>query len=96
MPAYVIFTRETTKDPDQMLIYSSKAGDTLAEHPVTPRVVYGSFEMLEGDPIEGAVVLEFPTAAEARAWYFGPAYQGAVVHRHAGSDYRVFIIDGVG
>jgi uncharacterized protein (DUF1330 family) len=79
-----------------MKVYSSKAGDTLAGHPVTPRVVYGAFEMLEGNPIEGAVVLEFPTAREARAWYYGSAYQQAVIHRHAGSDYRVFIVDGVG
>jgi uncharacterized protein (DUF1330 family) len=96
MPAYIIFTREATKDPEEMKVYSSKAGDTLAGHPVTPRVLYGAFEMLEGDPIQGVVVLEFPTAEEARTWYHGPAYQEAVAHRHAGSDYRVFIVDGVG
>lgn len=96
MPAYMIFTRERTTDQAEMDIYAPMAGASLPGHPITPRVFYGDFDMLEGDPIEGAVVLEFPTMADARAWYDSPAYQAAVAHRHAGSDYRVFIIQGVG
>jgi uncharacterized protein (DUF1330 family) len=95
MPAYMIFTREKTTDQNEMDIYGPMAGASLKGHPATPRAFYGSFEMLEGDPIEGAVVLEFPTMADAKAWYDSPAYQEAVAHRHAGSDYRVFIIDGL-
>ncbi len=72
------------------------AGASLAGHPITPRAFYGDFEMLEGDPIEGAVILEFPSMATARAWYDSPAYQAAVAHRHRGADYRVFIVEGLG
>lgn len=96
MPAYIVFTRESTKDQGEMDVYSPLAMASLQNVNAVPRVAYGAFEMLEGDPIEGAVILEFPTAADARAWYDSPAYQEAIVHRHAGSDYRVFIIDGVG
>ena len=51
--------------------------------------------MLEGTPIEGAVVAEFPTMEAARAWYQSPAYQEAVRHRHKAGDYRVFLIEGL-
>ncbi|MDI1294559.1 MAG: DUF1330 domain-containing protein [bacterium] len=96
MPAYMIFTRDSTSDQSEMDIYAKMAGASLAGHPITPRAFYGAFEVLEGDPIEGAVLLEFPTMADARAWYDSPAYQAAVAHRHAGSRYRVVIVDGVG
>ena len=95
MTAYVIFTRERTTDQSEMDLYKQKVSAAAAGHALTPLVRYGAFEMLEGNPIEGAVVLSFPTMAEARAWYESPAYQEAVVHRHAGSEYRVFIIEGV-
>jgi uncharacterized protein (DUF1330 family) len=64
-------------------------------HNLIPRVLYGSFDLLEGAPLEGAAVLEFPTIEQARAWYDSPGYQAAAAHRHAGANYRVFIIDGV-
>jgi hypothetical protein len=41
-------------------------------HRITVRASYGSFRMLEGAPIEGAVILEFPTFEEAEAWYDSP------------------------
>ena len=95
MPAYVIFTRERTIDPAEMATYGAMVPATLAGHSPTMLALYGKFEMLEGDPIEGAVVMQFPTLAEAKAWYDSPAYQEAAAHRHAGSDYRAFIIEGV-
>ena len=96
MVAYAIFTRERTTDQSEMDTYAGLAGAAGAGHPMTPLVLYGAFEMLEGAPIEGAVVLQFPTMADARAWYDSPAYQAAAQHRHAGADYRVFLIEGVG
>lgn len=96
MPAYIIFARDVTTDQAEMDIYSPLARASMAGHPIKPLSVYGDFQSLEGQPIEGAVVLEFPTIAEARAWYDSPAYQEALVHRKAGADYRVFITDGLG
>ena len=52
-------------------------------------------ESLEGAPVEGVVILEFPTFAEARAWYDSDAYKAARKHRFLGADYRALIVEGV-
>jgi len=95
MPAYIIFTREKTINQAEMDVYNSLAGKTLAGHPAEVLAFYGEQEVLEGPAHEGAVVLSFPTLADAKAWYDSPAYQDAAQHRHTGSEYRVFIVEGV-
>jgi len=95
MAAYVVFTRERLRDPSQMQVYAEKAGPSLEGHPVKSLAVYGDCETLEGEPIEGAVILEFPSVAAAKAWYEGPLYKAARQHRFKGADYRAFIVEGV-
>ena len=95
MTAYIVFTREITTDQAELDIYYAKAVPTLGGHPATVHAFYGNQEVLEGPGFEGTVILSFPTADDARAWYHSPAYQAAIGHRKAGSDYRVFIVDGV-
>jgi uncharacterized protein (DUF1330 family) len=95
MTAYVVFTREKTRDAEQLAAYSKKAGATLAGHPVKALVAYGKYEVLEGSAIEGAVVLEFPTMEAAKAWYDSPAYKEARELRFKGADYRCVIVQGV-
>ncbi len=95
MPAYAIFIRERTTDPAELAIYSEKVGSTTAGHPLTIRAYYGPQEVLEGPPAEGVVLLEFPTMAEAKAWFTSPAYQEARVHRLRGAEYRVIFVEGV-
>ncbi len=96
MAAYMIFTRERTKDQGEMDIYNAGAVATLDGREFKPLAFYGAYEVLEGDAMEGAVVLEFPSVAEAKDWYHSAAYQQLVAHRHAGADYRVFVIEGAG
>ena len=62
---------------------------------LTPLVVYGALEALEGDAPDGVVILRFPTVEDARAWYNSPAYQAAVAYRKKGADYRAFIVEGL-
>lgn len=95
MTAYVIFTRERMRNPEEYETYRGKARAAAAGHPLKRLVAYGKHETLEGPAIEGAVVLEFPTMEEAKAYYHSPAYQDAVQHRFLGADYRVFIVEGV-
>jgi uncharacterized protein (DUF1330 family) len=95
MTAYMIFTRESTSNPAELAIYSETASATLAGHPVTPRAFYGHHEVVEGPAAEGVVVLEFPTFADAKAWYNSPAYSEAREHRFKGANYRVIITEGV-
>jgi uncharacterized protein (DUF1330 family) len=95
MSAYVVFTREKLRDQTEFETYSKMAGATMAGHEVKPHVVYGKCETLEGAPIEGAVIVEFPTMEAAKAWYDSPAYREARVHRFLGADYRAFITEGL-
>lgn len=94
MAAYMVFTRERMRDPEEYERYRDKARPAAAGHSLRPLALYGVHEMLEGSPIEGAVILEFPTTEAARAYYESPAYQDALRHRFAAADYRVFIVEG--
>lgn len=95
MPAYVIFIREQTIDPEELNVYASKAPSGLAGHPVKPLAMYGTHQVIEGPEVEGAALLEFPSYEEAKAWYYSPAYQDAVQHRMKGANYRGIIIEGL-
>lgn len=58
-------------------------------------VRFGSpFEVLEGPAVEGVSILEFPTLADAKAWYSDPEYKDASRHRFMGGDYTAIMIDG--
>jgi uncharacterized protein (DUF1330 family) len=87
MSAYVVMLREKTTNAEELKTYTGLARASFAGHAVTPIVRYGSFEMLEGDPIEGVAIIQFPTLAEAKAWYNSPASQKAAAHRWDGSRY---------
>jgi uncharacterized protein (DUF1330 family) len=95
MAAYIVFTREKMRDKPSYDTYAGKSRATLAGHTVKPLAVYGKHETLEGAPIDGAVIMEFPTMEAAKAWYDGPAYAEARVDRFKGADYRVFIVEGI-
>lgn len=94
MAAYIVFTRESTNDPKELATYSKKVGKTLEGHPVEVLAAYGRHEVIEGPEVEGVVILEFPTFAEAKAWYNSPAYREVREHRFRGSVYRGVIVEG--
>lgn len=95
MSAYVILIRDKMIDADEFATYGQKAKLAREGHAITPKAFYGRHEVLEGAEVEGAVILEFPTFAEAKAWYDSPAYQEALQHRLKGAEYRVLIVEGV-
>ena len=68
MSAYLVFTKEKTLDPAEMAIYQQNVVDTFGSFQHKVLAAYGAQEVLEGDPVEGVVILEFPTAEEAKAW----------------------------
>lgn len=96
MSAYMVYVRDRITDPVEFKKYEESAPAASAGHPATPLAFYGAVETLEGAPVDGAVIVEFPTAAAAKAAYDSPLYQEALKHRLKGAEYRVFIIDGVG
>jgi uncharacterized protein (DUF1330 family) len=61
MAAYIVFMRDLMRDTKEFGTYMEAVPPTLAGHPVKPLALYGAIETLEGPPIEGAVIVEFPT-----------------------------------
>jgi uncharacterized protein (DUF1330 family) len=96
MPVYMLFIREKPiRDRAAMETYSSMNRNKPRDPKMTPLVVYGATEALEGEAPDGMVVLQFPTAEDAKAWYHSPDYQAASQHRMKGADYRVMIVQGL-
>jgi uncharacterized protein (DUF1330 family) len=87
--------RESIQDPEEMRVYAEEAARSATGHRLITKVAYGRLRLTEGAPVEGAVVLEFPTFEEAEAWYDSAAYQEALVHRRRGAIYRTFIVQGI-
>jgi uncharacterized protein (DUF1330 family) len=95
MSAYLVFTKEKTMDQSELDVYQEMVAPTLGTFELKPLAVYGAHEVLEGDPTEGVVILEFPTVEKAKGWYNSPAYQAARVHRFKGAKYRCILVQGV-
>jgi uncharacterized protein (DUF1330 family) len=100
MPAYMIFTREgPITDQAAMDDYAAAnqaAGARYVEdHKMRPLAFYGAQECFEGEAPDGVVLIEFPTAEDARGWYNSPDYQAALAHRLKGATYRVVLVEGV-
>ncbi len=100
MPAYMIFTREGPVT-DQAAMDDYAAANQAAgaryveEFKMKPLAFYGAQECLEGEAPDGVVLIEFPTAEDAKGWYNSPAYQAALAHRLKGATYRVVLVEGV-
>jgi uncharacterized protein (DUF1330 family) len=96
MAAYVLLIRENpVRDAAEMKLYQEKGRQNPPDPKLTPLVVYGKAELLEGGPLpDGVVILQFPSVEDAKAWYYSPAYQAAAKHRLNAAEYRSMIIEG--
>jgi uncharacterized protein (DUF1330 family) len=95
MAAYIVFVREKpVHNPAEMETYRQKGEGSQEGHAMKPLAVYGALQALEGTPPDGVVILEFPTVAEAKAWYHSPKYSAAAPHRQKAAEYRTFIVEG--
>ena len=92
--AYAVFIRERTRNAAELEAYSPKAAASLTGLPAAVLAAYGRQEVLEGPQSEGVVIVRFPSFAEAKAWYDGPAYRAARKHRFKGADYRAILVEG--
>lgn len=100
MPAYMIATRiGPVRDAAALAEYSRLNRENAAvfqgKYGVTPLVVYGALEAAEGPAPDGIVMLQFPTMADARAWYDSPGYQQALPYRQKAADYNVVFVEGL-
>jgi len=94
MKGYLVFTRDKTLDKNEMAIYQKDVPATFAGHEFKILALYGAHEDLEGEPTEGTVILEFPSADTAKAWYYSEAYRAVREHRFKGANYRVTLVEG--
>lgn len=95
MPAYVFGIRNKLVDEERYQQYSEAAMPTLEGRDASFLAAYGQHRVLEGDEAEGAFVLEFPTFAEAEAWFDSKEYQDAAALRAGAADYRIVMVDGL-
>lgn len=95
MSVFAVFIRDRMNDPNEFKVYSQKSAEARAGHQMKAHVYYGPLEVLEGPPIDGVVIVEFPDKAAALKWYQSPTYQEAKAHRLKAADYRVFLVDSL-
>ena len=96
MPGYLI-AEITVTDPQVYERYRPLAAAAIARHGGRYLVRGGAVEALEesdGEPGR-LVVLEFPSLAQARAFYDSADYQAALQLRLASSTGRVILVEGV-
>lgn len=94
MPAYVIADVEV-QDPDTYKEYVARVQATL--DPFEGRFIVrgGDPENLEGDwHPERIVVIEFPTAEQARGWHESADYQEILPIRHRSSTGSLILTHG--
>jgi uncharacterized protein (DUF1330 family) len=94
MTAYIVVTREKTRDPALFGQYKTNVRPTLAAHGAVLLANQGKHDVLEGAPTEGVVLLKFATYEDALAWYQSENYQSISVPRLQGSDHRYVIFEG--
>lgn len=96
MPAYVV-VEVTVNDPETYAEYRPLAAAAVE--------MYGGRYLARGGavtPLEAGwqpqrfVIIEFPSVAQAQAWYHSPDYQPAAALRHRAAHSKMFIVEGVG
>ncbi len=101
MAGYIIFIQDKTKDlpaaqvADAMAKYSAQTSLGPNDKLEILAAKTGKFQVLEGGPAEAVVIMRFPTADDAMAWYNSDAYQKSIAYRNAVREYRVIMIEGV-
>lgn len=94
MAAYLIVNAKVT-DAEGLDRYRAAVGPTLAGHEVEILVATNGAETIEGDPAgQRVVVMKFPSAEAAKAWYHSEAYQAVVGMRLAATEGFALLAEG--
>ncbi len=94
MPAYLIATI-AIHDPETYKEYTAHTPGLVARHGGKFLTRGAPVTALEGPAFtDRMVILEFPTQANAEAFFNDPAYQAAAVFRRAASVGRLVVQDG--
>lgn len=95
MPAYIIVDVNVT-NPTRYEDYKKLTPGSLAPFDGKFIVRGGKTQTLEGDWAPGrVVVLEFPDAEKAKAWWSSEGYAPAKAIRQSASDTRMILVEGI-
>jgi len=96
MSAYVIADVRDAWDQAALDEYRRRNADAVANHGGRFLVRGGEHEVLEGDwEAVRLVVMEFPDAAAARAWWESDEYEAIKPLRRGASTTDIVLVDGV-
>jgi uncharacterized protein (DUF1330 family) len=96
MPRAYVISDVTLRDGDAASAYRTLAARSIAAFGGRYIVRGGAIDVLEGGWRPNAiVVVEFPDAATARAWYASPQYAEALAFRDAALTRNLIMVDGV-
>jgi uncharacterized protein (DUF1330 family) len=95
MSAYVI-AYQRAPDLDAQALQDYRAANTpLVERHGGRFVVRGGrIDALEGPAPDRVIVMEFPDAAAARAWYDDPEYQAIIALRRSAAETDILLVEG--
>jgi uncharacterized protein (DUF1330 family) len=95
MAAYYLFDNVEVRDPEALARYFPQAAKLVAEHGGRYLAVDAVPEVVEGDAgLTSVVLMEFPDADSARAWYESDAYRPVRAIRHRAARNNAVLIDG--
>ena len=95
MPAYVIADVREVRDLDALIEYRRRTTDAVAHHGGRFLIRGGETTLLEGDwPTQRIVLIEFPDAAAARAWWESEEYAPLKAMRREASDTNILLVEG--
>ena len=95
MPAYVV-TEIVVTDPERYEAYKQMVAPSLAAYGGTFLVRGGAIETLEGTwSPKRFVIVEFSSAAQAKAWWSSPQYAAAKTLRQATARTQMILAEGL-
>jgi uncharacterized protein (DUF1330 family) len=95
MPAYLIAICRGVSDRASLEQYWAHARPTFAGYDAKLLAVYTQIRPLETTaPVEGVVLVEFPSMESATRWYESPAYQEVRKYRIGAAQFEIVLVDG--
>jgi uncharacterized protein (DUF1330 family) len=95
MPAYAVFDVHAT-DAERAARYRELSGPSVEKHGGRFIIRGGALDVVEGDwNPERIVVIEFPSADAARAWYESDDYREARAIRDGAGTWNMVVVEGV-
>jgi len=95
MSAYVVAEVEVF-DSEKFEVYRQLVLPTIAAHGGRYLARGGTVQTLEGEwQPKRLVIVEFPTAAQAKAWWESGEYEPVKALRHASARTRMIVVEGL-